>query len=324
MQIQPSERDKIAVWFGSGLSVREIAKRLDRSPSTICRELERNRWGDGYESIKAQRISSRRKSRVNKTHPQKDKWVYVYVLEKLKEGWSPEQISGRLEREHGKKIIHWETIYRWVYGDDHQERKFWEYLPLKRKRRHKKYGRKARRARIPNRVSIHLRDESVNDRKTFGHWESDSVIGRQTKSKVIHTEVERKTRYLQAMVINSKSAEDTVAAQKQIFTKLPTKTVTMDNGTEFVKHKELAKLGIKTYFADPYCSGQRGTNENTNGLIRRYLPKKTSFDNLAQEDLDDIVFEINNRPRKVLKFSTPFEVLQQSLLVNGVAFQMRM
>lgn len=102
----------------------------------------------------------------------------------------------------------------------------------------------------------------------------------------------------------------------------PAKTVTMDNGTEFVKHEELNKLGIKTYFADPYCSGQRGTNENTNGLLRRYLPKKTSFDNIAQEELDDIVFEINNRPRKVLQFSTPFEALQKSLLINGGAFRM--
>jgi len=179
------------------------------------------------------------------------------------------------------------------------------------------------RVRIPNRVSIHLRDKSIDNRINFGNWEGDSVIGKQEKSKVIHTEVERKTRYLQAMIINSKSSTDTVEAQKKIFAELPAKTVTMDNGTEFAKHEELNQMGIKTFFADPYCSGQRGTNENTNGLIRRYLPKKTSFKKLTQEDLDDIVFEINNRPKKVLNFSTPFEALQKSLLVSGGAFGMR-
>lgn len=323
MQIQSNERDKIAIWFGSGIGVREIGRRLGRDHTVISRELKRNRWADGYEAIQAQKVSVKRKSKTNRKHPKKDSWLHAYAFRKLGEGWSPEQISGRL-REKMEVSLHWETIYRWIYDDDHQERKFWEYLTLKRKRRHKKYGRKSQRVRIPNRVSIHLRGKRIDNRKTFGHWEGDSIIGSQTKSKVIHTEVERKSRYLQALVINSKTSVETVEAQIQIFSKLPAKTVTMDNGTEFVKHEELNKLGIKTYFADPYCSGQRGTNENTNGLIRRYLPKKTSFENLTQAELDDIVFEINNRPRKVLKFSTPFEVLQKILLVSGGAFGMRM
>jgi IS30 family transposase len=324
MQIQSNERDKIAVWFGSGLSIREIGRRLNRNPSTISRELKRNRWCDGYEAIRAQRSSCLRKSHTNKTHPQKEPWIYSYVLEKLKEGWSPEQISGRLELEKGLKIIHWETIYRWIHLPEYKSKRLWEYLTIKRRKRHKKYGRKVVRVRIPNRVSIHLRDKSVESRNIFGHWEADSVIGQQTKSKIIHTEVERKTRYLQAMIINSKLAIDTVEIQKKIFSNLPAKTVTMDNGLEFVKHEELNKMGIKTYFADPYCSGQRGTNENTNGLIRRYLPKKTNFNNLDQAELNDIVWEINNRPKKVLKFNSPFEVLQKELLVNSVAFRMRM
>jgi len=187
-----------------------------------------------------------------------------------------------------------------------------------------KAGRQVQKERIPNRVSIHLRDESIDHREEFGHYEGDSIIGRQTKGKIIHTEVERKTRYLQASIINSKSAQDTIEAQKQIFTQLPAKTVTMDNGLEFAKHEELNKMGIKTFFADPYCSGQRGTNENANGLVRRYLPKKTSFDNLDQEELDDIVWEINNRPKKVFKFSTPFEALQKELSVMSGAFPTRM
>lgn len=324
MQIQPNERDKIAVWFSQGLSIREIGRRLDRDVSVISRELRRNRFDDGYVAIHAQRVSSRRKNRSSRRCSQKDSWIYSYVFEKIKDGWSPEQISGRLELERGKPIVHWETIYRWIYNDDHQERKYWEYLSLKRKKREKKYGRKTQRVRIPNRVSIHLRDKRIEKRKQFGHWEGDSLIGRQTKSKVIHTEVERKTRYLRAVIINSKSANDTIKAQKQIFSELPAGTVTTDNGTEFVDHQQLQRLGIKTYFADPYSSWQRGTNENTNGLLRRYLPKKMSFENLDQSELDDIVFEINNRPKKVLKFFTPQEVLQKELLVTGVAFEMRM
>jgi IS30 family transposase len=324
MQIQPNERDKIAVWFSRGLTIREIGRRLNRHHTVISRELERNRFDDGYIAIHAQSLTDKRKIESRHRHPLKNKLIYSYVLEKLKEGWSPEQICGRLKKINGESVICWETIYSYVHKPENLEKGFWEYLTLKRKRRHKKYGRKTQRVRIPNRVSIHLRGKKVDNRKQFGHWEGDSVIGKQTKSKVIHTEVERKSRYLEALIINSKSSSDSIEAQKQIFTKLPAKTVTMDNGLEFVKHEELNKLGIKTYFADPYCSGQRGTNENTNGLIRRYLPKKTSFENLSQEELNDIVFEINNRPKKVLQFSTPFEVLQKELLVRGGAFPSRM
>jgi len=324
MQLQPNERDKIAILKASGLSIREIGRQLGRHHTVISRELKRNRFSDGYVAIHAQSLVNKRKVSSRHRHPLKNKLVYSYVIEKLRDSWTPEQISGRLKLENGQSVICWETIYSFIHNPKNKDKKLWEYLTLKRKKRKKKQNRSVQRERIPNRVSIHFRDKSVDTRESFGHWEADSVIGRQTKGKVIHTEVERKTRYLQATVINSKSSQDTVNAQIQIFNKLSAKTVTMDNGTEFVKHEELNKLGIKTYFADPYCSGQRGTNENTNGLIRRYLPKKTSFDNLPQSDLDDIVWEINNRPKKVLQFFTPFEALQKELLIMGGAFPTRM
>jgi len=324
MQIQPNERDKIAVLFGSGLSIREIGRRLNRDASVISRELKRNRFGDGYVAIHAQNLAIKRSINAKHRHPLKNEFVYSYTLEKLRDSWTPEQISGRLELINGQSMICWETIYSFIHKPENKDKKLWEYLTLKRKKRKKKYGRKVARIRIPNRVSIHLRDKSIDNRIDFGHWEGDSVIGRQEKSKVIHTEVDRKTRYLQAMVIDSKSSRDTVESQKKMFSFLPAYSVTTDNGLEFVRHEELNQIGIKTYFADPYCSGQRGTNENTNGLLRRYLPKKTSFDNLSQEELNDIVFEINNRPKKVLQFSTPFEALQKELLVKGVAFPNRM
>jgi IS30 family transposase len=322
MQLQPNERDKIAIWSGSGISAREIGRRLGRDHTVINRELKRNRYGDGYVAIHAQNLANKRNHQIKKKCWWQKQWLYSHVIKKLREGWSPEQISGRLKLDYGYKIISHESIYRFIYDPENKDKKLWEYLTRKQRKRYKKYGRKTQRTRIPNRVSIHTRGKRIDNRKQFGHWESDSIIGQQTKSKVIHTEVERKTRYLSAVIINSKSATDTIDAQKKIFTRLPAKTVTMDNGTEFVKHEELNKMNIKTFFADPYCSGQRGTNENTNGLIRRYLPKKTNFKNLTQEDLDDIVWEINNRPRKVLQFSTPFEALQKSLLIIGGAFRM--
>lgn len=324
MQIQPNERDKIAVWFSKGLSVRKIGHRLGRDHSVISRELKRNRWGEGYEAIHAQRVVIRRKIKSRHRHPLKNPQVYAYVIDKLRCNWSPEEICGRLKKINGESIICWETIYNFIHQPENISKGYWEYLPLKRKRRIKRHGRKAQRVRIPSRVSIHLRDKRIEKRKQFGHWEGDTVVGKQERSKVIHTAVERKTRFLAAKLIDSKSAIDTITAQKEIFAILPARTVTVDNGLEFAKHQELNELGIKTFFADPYSSWQRGTNENTNGLLRRYLPKKTSFNNLDQKELNDIVEELNNRPRKVLQFSTPFEVLQKELSIRGGAFPTRM
>jgi IS30 family transposase len=321
MQIQPDERDKIAFYLGKKISLREIAKQLNRSPSSISDEIKRNSYQGIYTPIKAQTRADFRKRMARKRHFLKDKETAKYVIEKLILGWSPEQIDGRLKLEKGYRVISYECIYQYIYSKTNKNKELWKFLPLKRKKRHKKYGRKVQRTKIPNRVSIHLRDKTIDLRKTFGHYEGDSIIGKQTKGKVIHTEVERQTRYLFAQVINSKTAIETANAQIKIFNDFPAISVTTDNGTEFTKHEELNKLGIKTFFADPYCSGQRGTNENTNGLIRRYLPKKTSFDNLSQRTLDAIVWRINNRPKKVLKFNTPQEAFSKQLSINSVRIE---
>ena len=220
-------------------------------------------------------------------------------------------ICGRLKRDQGKPIITHETIYRFIYGPENKHLKLWQYLPRGHVKRRKWRGRKSRTELIPNRVSIHQRPEAVNNRKTFGHWEGDSIVGKGHR-EAIHTEVERVTRYLQAKLLLNFNSDQTVLAQWRIFTNLPgkaRKTVTLDNGLEFVEHEELTgSLGIKIFFADPYRSYQRGTNENTNGLVRRYLPKGTSFKYLEQTELDDIVAEINQRPKKCLNWATPEEV----------------
>jgi IS30 family transposase len=314
-KLTEEERDRIAVLHARGIGVREIGRLLERDHATISRELKRNRFGQGYNAIHAQHVAEERKSKAGKRHPLKDKKIYGYVLEKLREGWSPEQIAGRLVLEQGEHMICHETIYRFIYTKALREDRLWEYLPRKQKHRRKQHGRKAQRSRIPQRISIHERPEAVNNRSEIGHWEGDTVEGRGHKDG-IHTEVERVSRFLLARRVAAITSEETITVQKEMFSHLPEqlrKSTTMDNGKENHLHIQLGELSMKTYFADPYSSWQRGTNENTNGLIRRYLPKKTAFTNLTQAELDDIVWEINNRPRKVLQYKKPIEILSGAI-----------
>jgi|SRR5882672_1605924 len=314
-KLTEEERDSIAVLHARGIGIREIGRVLEREHTTISRELKRNRFGQGYNAIHAQHTAERRKSNAGKRHPLKNKTTYAYVFEKLHCGWSPEQIAGRLALEEGEKVLCHETIYQFIYKKALKEDRLWEYLPRKQKHRHKKYGRKSQKVRIPQRVSIHHRPEYVNLRQEIGHWEGDTVEGKGHNGG-IHTEVERVSRYLLAKKVADITSEATIDAQKELFFSLPEelrRTTTLDNGRENHLHYQLQALGIQTYFADPYSSWQRGTNENTNGLLRRYLPKKTSFITLTQEELDEIVWEINNKPRKVLQYKTSSEILSGAI-----------
>lgn len=326
-KLTAQERDLIAVWYGQGVSRRQIAKFLRRSPSTISREIERNSFqGRFYVAIHAQAKAEKRKSQAGRRHPLKNPFVYAYVIEKLRDGWSPEQIAGRLRKINGKTVICHETIYRFIYSDHPQAKrlKLWEYLPWKRKKRKKKSGRRRQRVRIPNRVSIHQRPTVIDQRLVFGHWEGDTLEGKG-KKQGIHTQVERVSRYLLAQKLERLTSQATLKAQKELFANLPSKarqSTTLDNGREFVKHIKLKKeLGIKTYFADPYSAWQRGTIEHHNGLLRRYLPKGTDFSKITQEELNEIIEEINNKPRKVLNYNTPKEVFEAYLKRLGVAIQ---
>ncbi len=216
MQIQPNERDKIAFYLANKLSIRMIAKKLHRNPSSISDEIKRNSYHGIYSPIKAQSRADFRKRMARKRHFLKDKETANYVIKKLRLGWSPEQIDGRLKLEKGYRIISYECIYQYIYTNSNKSKQLWKFLPLKRKKRQKKLGRKVTKCKILNRVSIHDRDKSIDLRKTFGHYEGDSILGRQTKGKVIHTEVERQTRYLFAQVIKAKTAQDTLNAQINI------------------------------------------------------------------------------------------------------------
>lgn len=318
-KITEEERDSIALWKSQGISAREIGRRLCREHTSISREIQRNRFGDTYVAIHAQKRFEERKSAAGKREPLKSKRTYSYVLEKLGQGWSPEQISGRLELEQGKRILCHETIYTFVYSQDTKDQRLWEYLPRKQKHRKKQHGRSSQKVHIPNRISIHVRPDAINQRQELGHWEGDTVEGKGHKDG-IHTEVERVSRFLLASKIPQITSLETSKAQLEMFEPLPKhvrQSTTLDNGKENHLHTALTSIGMQTYFADPYSSWQRGTNENTNGLLRRYLPKKTSFQFLTQEELNDIVWEINNRPRKVLHYKTATEIL-------AGAFQLRM
>ena len=320
------EREKIAIWLAQSVSKREMARRLVRSDSTIREEVNRNRWKEGYVAVHAQAETIKRKKKAGHRYPLKNKSVYKYVLKKLRSGWSPEQVAGRLKLKHPNNKywhIHHETIYRHIYDPDNRAKELWEYLPRKQKKRRKKGGRKVHKSRIPDRVSIHERPGEIETREVFGHWEGDSIEGRAHKGG-IHTQVERKTRLTLASMLPDLTAKQTARAAKKVFFSLPQEakqSTTLDNGKEFTNHQQ---FGLPTYFADPYSSWQRGTNENTNGLIRRYLPKKTDLTKVTQQELNDIIWELNNRPRKCLGYLTPQEAYENELNKLGARIRIRM
>ena len=280
-------------------------------------------------AIHAQNEWMGRKSKAGRRHPLKNNKVFAWIIKRIVRGWSPEQISGRIKlvfpNDTSMRVCP-ETIYSFVYSDEFKHRKFWEYFPRGHRKRRHKYGRKVYLASIPDRISIHDRPEIVNQNIEFGHFEGDSVEGRNHESAV-HTEVERLTRMYFARKVESLSSEEAIKAQVEIFSGLPKKarkSVTLDNGRENHLHFKLNEVGIKTYFADPYSSWQRGSNEYHNGLLRRYFPKKTDFTKVTQQEIDDCVWEINNRPRKCLGYFTPNEVYLSKLNNRKVAIQPRM
>ena len=324
-----TERILIARWIGSGKSNKWIAGELGRSVSTIGREIKRNSiprfdlygmlvWV--YEPLHAHNKTLNRRQRAyNAKHPLKNPKIFSYAICKLRMGWSPEQISGRLREKHpGDKSWHicHETIYRFIYSVKQRDKMYWEYLRRKQKRRIKKGGRKSQRVRIPDRASIHERPEEVEERKIPGHWEGDSVVGKNHRNG-LHTEYERTTSIIRFEKINSVNSNETVKAMRKIFNPIPKhlkKTITLDNGSEMTGHK---RVGIKTYFADPYSPWQRGGNENANMWIRYYFPKGTDFSKITDKELKEVEWELNNRPRKRLGFKKPIEVWEELLSKRG-------
>lgn len=226
----------------------------------------------------------------------------------------------RREIDHGlrspNEYINHKFIYQYIYDLEQQELRLWEKLPRSHKKRYRCLGRRSWSVKIPHRVSIRKRPENINNRTEFGHWEGDTVVGYKHKTG-IHTEVERVSRMLFAQQIPRIRAKETYLAQLCIFSNLPKQfrqSTTLDNGSEHYMHTMLnTELDMQTYFADPYSSWQRGTNEYTNGLLRRYFPKRTDFRDVSQEELNGVVHQLNNIPRKVLQYRTPRKVFNEQL-----------
>ena len=242
------------------------------------------------------------------------------IQDALRKGWTPERIEGRLTvgfPDDPRMRASHECLYQWIYAKPQRILDLRQYLPRGKRRRTRAKGRRPKGPRIPMRVPIAQRPKRVDSRHEFGHFESDTVIGTAPSKRCIDTQVERKSRRLFARLIPDKSAPATARAEYDIHKDIPAPARidrTWDNGTESSCHLLVDEaLGMLTYYADPYSSYQRGTNENRNGRIRRYLPKKTSFDDLTDADLQAIVDEINDTPMKVLDWETPNEVWYREL-----------
>jgi IS30 family transposase len=317
--LSQDEREIIANLLSGGSSLGEIAKVVGRDRSTISRELNRNSPPERrrYVPCRAHARACERKTNANKHERLKNDLVRQYVKDGLIKGWSPEQISGRIRIDHPGQTINHEAIYQYIYHPQNPDRL--EMIQLLRrahkKRRNKGIGRKVRKTKIPNRIPLDARPKSVENRRQSGHWEGDSLISRKSKA-ALNTLVERKSRLVLITKLPRKSADETNRAVIERLKKLPAKgrqTLTLDNGTENAKHEALsARLGIKCYFARPYASWERGTNENANGLIRWYLPKGTDFRKITPEQIARIEYLLNSRPRKCLGYKTPSEVVASS------------
>lgn len=319
------ERGMIQALREHGVSQSAIAERLGRHKSTVSRELRRNARTSTYKAHLAQRQYRQRRERCRAPKKLEYQPLWECLIARVGEGWTPEEVAGRLPLDYPgdprMRISH-ETIYQAIYKDKRLHFLI-KSLPQGRPKRRKRGQGKSRRGpSIPNRTGIQARPEIVDKRGRYGDWEGDLVLGSK-QSGAILTLVDRKGRHLKARKVHSKGADEVAKAVIDVFQDTPiswVKTITFDNGTEFAHHQEMARqLPVEIYFADPYSSYQRGTNENTNGLIRRYLPKGSSFEDLTQHQLDTIVEEINNRPKKCLGYRTPNEVFQEQRDLHRVA-----
>ncbi|KRP22638.1 MAG: integrase [SAR92 bacterium BACL16 MAG-120322-bin99] len=317
------EREEIRVALSAKMSLRTIARMLNRSPSTISREVARNRGRRYYKAVdadnRAKRMAKRPKLGALELNPE----LRQIVMSKLELKWSPEQISGWLSIEHSRRkhmrVSH-ETIYKSIYvrakGVIHHS--FSQYLRRSKPMRHSRYHRRSGDrsfTNIVNGVSIHERSKTIEKRKSVGHWEGDLVSG--SNNTHIATLVDRKSRFTIILKLAGKDAESVHQALLATFKKMPIlyrKSLTWDRGMELAKHADLTKeIGMPVYFCDPQCPWQRGTNENTNSLIRQYFPKKTDLSPHTQKRLNEVATELNERPRKTLKFKTPSHIIERSV-----------
>ena len=314
-RVTEEERTSIYRWRQEGRSIRKMARLLARASSTVSREIERNSGERGYRSKQADEKAEERARRPGCRRF--TELVRMDAEARLKEGWTPEMIGERA-RLDGRAFVCKETIYKHVYADAKAGGTLWTHLPRVKRKRNRRCPRKEGRGRgrIPNQRMIDTRPAEVETRQSVGHWEGDLINGAHETGNLV-TLVERKTRFTLVGRTDTKEAREVTRIICKLFGRLPQKTrwsLTLDNGKEFAKHETIAATsGIDVYFARPYHSWERGTNENTNGLIRRLHPKKTSFDCIGEAELERIDRFLNDRPRKCLGWRTPREMMIEFL-----------
>jgi IS30 family transposase len=326
------ERELLAIWQGQQVSQREIAKRLGRNQSSLSRELKRNITGVGarshelfnaqYLPCMAQKKAGRRAFKQRAKAPLKNTKILTFVLKHLTQDcWSPQTISAMLTIKYPFESITKETIYQYIYKRQFKTKGIFaipqkplsSYLPLARKKRMKLNGRRVQRhGKIPGSISIERRPKYINKRVQLGHWETDNVIGKVTDKTALSVSVERVTRYT-VLSLTNRSARQKADYLTQRLLTLPQKarrTITTDNGKENYYHSQIStNLNILMYFCHTYASWEKGTVENMNGRIRRYIPKGTSLDPVTTDQIQALEDKLNSTPRKCLNYLTPQEKL---------------
>lgn len=329
VELNVEERKILARLFHHKTRVVEIARVLSRHRSTIYREIRRNWWhdaevpqADGYWPMTAQKLAEDRRARDRKLvrHPE----LREAVVDRLKAGWSPEQIAGRLKTEPGSthRLCH-ETIYRFVYSRDGQSQELARYLPERRRRRKPRYARKPRSLVFPESSAIRHRPEVVASREEFGHWEADLMIFRKEHGPAnVATLIERKTRFTVLFRNNDRRSKPIMNRLIGLMSPLPQsarRSLTFDRGLEFVSWRELENgLGAQAWFCDPQAPWQKGSVENMNKRVRRYLPLDTVILTLPDREMAALCDRLNSTPRKCLGFRTPSEAFRDHLMDLGM------
>ena len=315
------ERYQIYAFLSIKKSFAQIAKKLKRVPSTISREVKRNKGKRSYRPIQSQSFAKER-SKNSANGPRVSTFVWDAAKLCLKKQWSPEQISGRFKKEKIGNISH-ETIYQKTYQDKREGGTLYKNLRCQKKRRKRYASGENKRGQIVGRVSISERPKEVDEKLQLGHWEGDTIIGAGHKQAIVSV-VERKTQFTLLQKVEKKTSDNVSLALIDMM--LPLKkaclTITFDNGKEFAGHADVTKnIETKVYFADPYSSWQRGLNEQVNGLVRQYFPKKKKFSTINPQEVEYVAYRLNSRPRKLLNFMTPFEAFFELFNQPSVALR---
>lgn len=318
-QLTENERYQIRSLLKVGLNQKQISEQLDRSPSTISREIKRNTGLKGYRPKQAQSLTDDRRVNAIKAFKLTEEvvdWMRCLIQQEL----SPQQVANYLRR-HRNISLHHETIYQWIYTDKAQGGDLYKHLRIASKPYRKRYGHYDKRGKIRNRIDIDERPAIVDQRTRIGDWEGDTIMGKGRKSALL-TMVERKTLYTVIVKLTDKHADRLATAAVKALTPIKDRinTITFDNGLEFAEHQRIAqRLKTDIYFAHPYCSWERGINENTNGLIRQYFPKGTDFKDITTKQIKWVMERLNNRPRATRNCCSPNELfngLRKDLLAG--------